>query len=116
MRFSRIFRPDDRSAFPWEAWFCLGDPRVHAQPLDRRALPVAAIVGATGRAEAVCGGASHHVLPAGGALLLLELLLLLLMVVSGEAGGSDPLARRGDGLRLDADALAGVDGEAGALR
>ena len=104
-------------------------PCVHAQALDRRALPllwagggsaqsqrgvevwpvvfaVTAVIRATGGAEAVGRWTSQDFLSAGPLLQLLR----------GEAGGGDTLPRRRIGLRLDVYALAGVDWEVGALR
>lgn len=104
-------------------------PCVHAQALDRGALPllragggsaqsqrgvevwpvvlaVAAVIRATGGAEAVGRWTSQDFLSAGPLLQLLR----------GEAGGGDTLPRRRIGLRLDVYALAGVDWEVGALR
>lgn len=101
----------------------LGDPGVHPHPLPRGAvpvlgvrrpaqhqgrvevgagvLPVAAVVGAAGAAQTVHGRAAH---------LLAGLRLRL------EAGGRHAVPGWRDGLRLDADVGAGVDGEAGTLR
>ncbi|TNN44844.1 hypothetical protein EYF80_044962 [Liparis tanakae] len=75
-------------------------------------LAVAAVVRAAGGAEAVGGRPSQDLLSAGPLLLLLLLLLLLM----GEARRGDALPRRRNGLGLDVDALAGVDGEVGSLR
>lgn len=104
-------------------------PCVHAQALDGWTLPVlrasrgsaqpqrrvevrpvvltiAAVVRATGGAEAVGGWTSQDFLPAGPLLRLLR----------GEARGGDTLPWRRNGLGLDVYALAGVDWEVGALR
>lgn len=118
----------------------LGHPRIHPKALDRGAVPVvcswrwrrscsqtqgrvevhpvvlsvAAIIGATWGAEAVCGGAAKHV-PTARALMLLGVTLLLWRL-RGEARRSEPLSRWGDGLGFNVDVVAGVDGEVGALR
>lgn len=69
-------------------------------------LAIAAVVRATGGAEAVSGRTSQDFLPAGA----------LLRLLGREARGGDALPWRRNGLGLDVDALAGVDGEVGALR
>lgn len=66
-------------------------------------LSVASVVGGAGGAEAVDGRAAH-VGAAGGKLLLLLLL-------GWEAGRSDALTWRRDGLGFNVDIMAGVDGE-----
>lgn len=69
-------------------------------------LAIAAVVRATGGAEAVSGRTSQNFLSAGPLLRLLR----------GEARRGDALPWRRNGLGLDVYALAGVDGEVGALR
>lgn len=104
-------------------------PCVHAQALDRGALPVlrasrgsaqpqwgvevwpvvlaiAAVIRATGGAEAVGRWTSQNFLSAGP----------LLRMLRGEARWGDTLPWRWNGLWFDVYALAGVDGEVGALR
>lgn len=68
-------------------------------------LSVASVVGGAGGAEAVDGRAAH-VGAAGG-----KLLLLLLLLLGWEAGRSDALTWRRDGLGFNVDIMAGVDGE-----
>lgn len=110
-------------------WGSLCHPCVHAQALDRGALPVlrasggppqpqrgvevrpvvltiAAVVRATGGAEAVGRRTSQSLLSAGP----------LLWRLRREAGGGDTLPRRRVGLGLDVYVVAGVDWEVGALR
>lgn len=119
----------------WTGWWLedwsilLCHPCVHAQPLDWGALPVlrasggsaqpqrgvevcpvvfaiAAVIRATGGAEAVGRWTSQNFLSAGPLLQLLR----------GEARRCDTLPWWRNGLRLDVYALAGVDREVGALR